>query len=94
VRETVSRQAALLVTDEWVGYRGLDAPSTPMPSSAYRWRIRSGVAHTNTIEGFWSLFKRQIFGHPSLVSEKHHDQYVGEATWRYKSARGRRRRAG
>lgn len=41
------------------------------------------VIHTNTIEGFWSLFKRQVYGIHHWISEKHLDRYVDEATWRY-----------
>ena len=83
VREHVSRQAALLVTDEWVGYRGLDAEyaHAVIKHTAGEY-VRAG-AHTNTIEGFWSLLKRQIYGIHHWVSEKHLDQNVGEATWRY-----------
>jgi transposase-like protein len=83
VRETVSRQASLLVTDEWVGYRGLDAEYAHAVIKHTAGEYVSGEAHTNTIEGFWSLFKRQIYGIHHWVSEKHLDQYVGEATWRY-----------
>ena len=83
VRETVSRQASLLVTDEWVGYRGLDAEYAHSVIKHTAGEYVSGAAHTNTIEGFWSLFKRQIYGIHHWVSEKHLDQYVGEATWRY-----------
>ena len=39
--------------------------------------------HTNSLEGFWSLLKRQIYGIHHWVSVKHLDQYVAEATWRY-----------
>ena len=42
-----------------------------------------GDAHTNTIEGFWSLFKRQIYGIHHWVSPKHLNRYVSEMTWRY-----------
>ncbi len=83
VRETVSRQASLLVTDEWVGYRGLDAEYAHAVIKHTGGEYVRGNAHTNTIEGFWSLFKRQIYGIHHWVSEKHLDQYVGEATWRY-----------
>ena len=66
-----------------MGYRGLDAEyvHAVIKHTAGEY-VREGV-HTNTIEGFWSLFKRQIFGIHHWVSEKHLDQYVGEATWRY-----------
>ena len=43
----------------------------------------SGDAHTNTIEGFWSLVKRGISGVYHNVSEKHLQSYVDEYAWRY-----------
>jgi transposase-like protein len=83
VRENVSRQVNLLVTDEWVGYRGL---GSEFPHEVIRHThgeyVRDSV-HTQTIEGFWSLLKRQIYGIHHWVSEKHLDRYVNEATWRY-----------
>src|SRR5207302_1507756 len=83
VRETVARQASVLVTDEWVGYRGLDAQYAHEVIKHTAGEYVRDWVHTNTIEGFWSQFKRQIFGIHHWVSEKHLDQYVGEATWRY-----------
>jgi hypothetical protein len=44
---------------------------------------RDGFIHTNTIEGAWSLLKRQIYGIHHWVSPKHLDRYVSEMTWRY-----------
>ena len=43
----------------------------------------SGDAHTNTIEGFWSLVKRGISGVYHNVSEKHLQSYLDEYAWRY-----------
>lgn len=42
-----------------------------------------GIYHTNSIEGFWSIFKRGIIGIYHFVSPKHIDQYVTEFTYRY-----------
>jgi ISXO2-like transposase domain len=42
-----------------------------------------GIAHTNTIENFWSCLKRGINGIYHRVSEKHIDRYVIEFTNRY-----------
>jgi hypothetical protein len=39
--------------------------------------------HTNTIEGFWSLLKRQIDGIHHSVSPKHLQRYCNEASFRY-----------
>lgn len=47
----------------------------------------SGDAHTNTIEGFWSLVKRGIDGVYHAVSAKHLQGYLNEYAWRYNQRR-------
>jgi transposase-like protein len=42
-----------------------------------------GVVSTNTIEGFWSHFKRTIIGTYHVVSIKHLNSYVNETAYRY-----------
>ncbi|MEK7508168.1 MAG: IS1595 family transposase [Patescibacteria group bacterium] len=42
-----------------------------------------GSAHTNTIEGFWSQFKRSVSGTYHSVSKKHLQSYVNEFSFRY-----------
>jgi transposase-like protein len=42
-----------------------------------------GAIHTNTIEGFWSLFKRSIVGSFHQVSKKYLPLYIAEAQFRY-----------
>lgn len=42
-----------------------------------------GHVHTNTIEGFWSLLKRQITGIHHFVSAKHLQRYCNEGSYRY-----------
>jgi transposase-like protein len=42
-----------------------------------------GVAHPNTIEGFWSLFKRSILGIYHSASPKHLQKYIDESAFRY-----------
>ena len=42
-----------------------------------------GDAHTNTIEGFWSLTKRGISGVYHAVSPKYLQSYVDEYSFRY-----------
>lgn len=41
------------------------------------------VFHTNTIEGFWSIFKRGVVGTFHKVSRKYMPLYVAEFQFRY-----------
>jgi len=43
----------------------------------------NGKAHTNTIEGFWSLLKRGINGVYHAVGEKYLQNYINEYAFRY-----------
>lgn len=42
-----------------------------------------GNTHTNTIEGFWSQFKRSVHGTFHCVSPKHLQAYLDEFSFRY-----------
>lgn len=43
----------------------------------------NGDAHTNTVEGWFSLLKRGVTGTFHHVSEQHLDRYVDEFAFRY-----------
>lgn len=83
IRDNVAPNAKL-ITDNWRGYRGLtgrfDMHTVNHTIGEY---AREGNIHTNSIEGFWSLLKRQIYGIHHYVSPKHMAKYVDEATFRY-----------
>jgi len=42
-----------------------------------------GDAHTNTLEGFFSVFKRGLIGVYQHVEEQHLDRYLAEFDFRY-----------
>ena len=42
-----------------------------------------GIAHTNTVEGFFSQLKRSLDGTYHHVSEQHLDRYLAEFDFRY-----------
>jgi hypothetical protein len=82
VHEVVSPAAELVSTDEHAGYRHLNRTYHHEVVRHSAGEYVRGSAHTNTIEGTWSLLKRQIFGIHHWVSPKHLDQYVGEMAYR------------
>lgn len=83
MREVVSDKVTLLVTDEWVGYRGLAAeyPHEVIRHTHDQYVI--GAIHTQTIEGFWSLLKRGIVGTFHKISEAYLPLYVNEFEFRH-----------
>jgi hypothetical protein len=82
VREVVSNKVSLLATDENRVYGGLtDYPHQKVWHAAGKYVI--GAVHTNTIEGFWSIFKRGIVGSFHKVSRKYMALYVAEFQFRY-----------
>lgn len=82
VREAVSNKVSLLATDESQVYNGLhDYNHERVHHAAKRYVI--GAVHTNTIEGFWSIFKRGIVGSYHKVSRKYLALYVAEFQFRY-----------
>jgi transposase-like protein len=76
---------SIIYTDEWPAYKGLDK----MNGYQHRRVNHSqgvyvmGDAHTNTIEGFWSLVKRGIGGVYHSVSKKYLQTYLNEYSFRY-----------
>ena len=82
VRENIDVKDAHLITDEYKGYLGM---SRLLPHSVIRhasWYV-DGDIHTNTMEGFWALLKRGMFGQFHSVSRKHLQRYVDEFCYRY-----------
>ncbi|MCW3073433.1 MAG: family transposase [Flaviaesturariibacter sp.] len=45
--------------------------------------VLNGIVHTNSIEGFWSILKRGLYGIYHQVSEKHLQRYCDEFSARY-----------
>lgn len=83
VRETVAHDVSLIATDEHAGYRFLKNTYNHRFVRHGRDEYVVGAIHTNTIEGFWSLFKRGIVGSFHKVSKKYLPLYVAEFEFRY-----------
>jgi transposase-like protein len=84
VRDFVDQNATLM-TDEEASYKGIARLRTgehhSVKHSAKEY-VR-GEVHTNTIEGFFSLIKRGIYGTFHSVSPHHLHRYLAEFEFRY-----------
>ncbi len=71
-------------TDEHAGYGGVEASGYGHKRVHHSAKVYViGDAHTNTIEGFWSLVKRGIGGVYHQVSAKYLQTYFDEYSFRY-----------
>jgi transposase len=77
--------SAMVYTDDWAGY-------DPLSKIGYKRHRRinhsarvyvDGAVHTQTIEGFFGLFKTGVRGAHHSVSYKWLQGYLNEWTWRY-----------
>jgi transposase-like protein len=83
IGKTVLRSSTV-VTDNFKVYDKLDRYYSKhvVVSHSKKEYVKDGY-HTNSIEGFWSLFKRSIIGICHFVSPKHIQKYLDESAFRY-----------
>ena len=82
IRDNLAAEAKV-VTDDAGYYRSLDKEFEHafVNHSAFQWG--RGEIHTNTIEGYYSIFKRGMKGVYQHCSEKHLHRYLAEFDFRY-----------
>jgi IS1 family transposase len=83
VSEAVSNKVSLLATDAWPGYSDYLRKYPHGSVDHHRHQYVVGAVHTNTIEGFWSIFKRGVVGTFHKMSAKYMPLYVAEFQFRY-----------
>lgn len=82
IKESVE-PGAQLMTDEYAGYQKVGREYNHAFVNHSKLEYAEGMVHTNSIENFWSLFKRGVIGSFHKVSEKHLDRYLDEFTYRF-----------
>ncbi len=83
VRDRVSMEATMICTDELPSYQSLGSDYKHETVNHIKLEyVRAGNVHVNTIENFWSLFKRGVIGQFHKVSIKHLPRYLDEFTYR------------
>jgi hypothetical protein len=91
VKGNVSVKAELLISDEAIGYRAVGKQyqheTVKHIHLEYKRKGDPRNIHTNSIEGFWSLFKRGLIGSFHKVSVKHLHRYLNEFEFRFNHRR-------
>lgn len=83
IREHVMPKS-MVFTDEFKSYNGLEARGYTHQRVNHSQNVYvCGEAHTNTIEGFWSLIKRGIGGVYHNVGRHYLQTYLNEYSFRY-----------
>ena len=76
-------QGARIITDEHYAYKKLGRNYVHDTINHNIKVYVSGDIHTNTIENFWSVLKRGLYGVYHQVSAKHLDKYLNEFASRF-----------
>ena len=72
-----------IMSDQWAAYKRLSEKFDHLVVDHGKGEYVNGKCHTNTLEGFWSLFKRGIVGQYHQISDKYIDRYLDEFSFRY-----------
>jgi transposase-like protein len=83
IRVNINRETTLM-TDEWTAYKkiGEEFASHETINHSQEEYVR-GTVTTNTVEGYFSLFKRGMKGVYQHCAEKHLHRYLSEFDFRY-----------
>ncbi len=85
VRENIDK-TAIVYTDAHLGYIGLGDEYAGHDAVNHSiMEFKRGDVYTNSVEGFFSVFKRTIFGTYHQVSPKHLHRYCAETSHRFNS---------
>jgi len=82
VRKYVNKEAKMVCAD---GYHGYDRLQQEFKTERIDHQIEyvRGQVHTQGIENFWSILKRDIIGNYQKVSKKYLMLYLNEFTFRF-----------
>ncbi len=82
----VNPETTTLISDEWLGYTGLDKyyDHRIIDHSKKEYvSLQDSSVHTNNIEGSWNILKKSVSGMYNHVSKKHLQKYVDEFVYRF-----------
>ena len=73
----------IVISDEFTGYNALKNTNYIHLMIDHTKMFADGDIHTNTVEGFFALFKRGVYGIYHSLSKKHLHRYLQEFSFRY-----------
>jgi transposase-like protein len=76
-------ESAHIMTDEHAGYKSVGKIRKHDSVNHIKEEWVRGNVHTNSIENYWSLFKRGLIGSFHQVSVKHLERYMAEFDYRF-----------
>jgi transposase-like protein len=84
IRAKLADETSVIMTDEHRGYEGIEDENTLHVTVNHSdGEYVRGIAHTNTLDNVWALFKRSVIGSYHHVSVKHLDRYLDELEFRF-----------
>jgi transposase-like protein len=83
LQDNIAREAKLVTDDHGVYRRARKLFSSHDAVNHGKHEYGRGIIHTNTIEGFFSIFKRGMRGVYQHCQKKHLHRYAGEFSFRY-----------
>ena len=84
IRDNVALSATIM-TDDFASYRGLhrEFPGGHFTVNHTAGEYSRGEVHTNTVESFFALLKRGVYGTFHHVSKRHLHRYCDEFAFRW-----------
>lgn len=79
----VVQEGSTIVSDEFRGYNILSKVGFNHLKIDHTKSFGSGEIHTNTIESFWGILKRGVYGIYHSISRKYLQNYINEFAFRY-----------
>lgn len=74
----------MIFTDEWRAYESIGPRFKQHHRINHTAKIHvEGNVHTNTVEGFFGMFKTSVKGVYKAVSARYLQNYLDEYAWRY-----------
>ncbi len=77
------KEGSTIYTDSWLGYNGLGEFYTHETVDHTKREYVRGNVTTNRIEGFWSVFKRNLRRSHVKITEKYLFAYINEAQFKF-----------